>query len=548
MLVIAAVTAVIAAGFLFRSSQEAKMATRSFYDAVALNLAEGAIEEALYSLNSGNASTANGWTVPADSSTALVKSITSGFTFQQATGGMYLRIDGANTATPVLTAASVVTLQGQNPIVKQIRITGTKRQVWSGGVVAKSGVTMTGTNVIDGFDSTKGAYNTSTNRTDRGSICAVSVSCTGSGSVYGYATHRADSDWPSSCSVRGATTPNGTNVDSTRVRTDYSVNLTNSTPPSSSRIELNHINSAITLPRTGDHPDATTGRYRYHCSGIDLHNSDAIWINDLVDLVSDGDANFSDHAQIIVGATYNSNRNNFGYNGNGNHYGWGNNGINTGNLNAHLSFYTSHNIDMEGDGVNNLTGTPGNATIWGTCTSNQTQSVKFKCGGANHQVALYCPNASVECDDDEIHGSVICNTLRLTGTAKCHYDTQLANIASDPNGDKNSLAVSTLVLGAWAELKKSALTGSGASGTVTVATGTVTGVTIVNGGTNYTASSPVQFTGGGGTGATGTVTVSNGVVTGVTITNAGTGYTTSPTLTIGDPFARDNRAPFTAFF
>ncbi len=536
------------------------MATRSFYDAVALNLAEGAIEEAIYSLNSGNASTANGWTVPADSATALVKSITSGFTFQQATGAMYLRIDGANTATPVLTAASVVTLPSQNPIVKQIRISGTKRQVWSGGVVAKGGVTMTGNNVIDGFDSTKGPYNTSTNRTDRGSICAVSVACSGTGSVYGYATHRSDSTWPSSCSVRGATTPSGTSVDATRVRTDYSVNLTNSTPPSSTPIELNHINSAVTLPRTGDHPDATTGRYRYHCSGVDLHNNEAIYVNDLVDLISDGDVNCSDNAQLIIGTSANSNQNNFGQSngngnqqgngngGNGNHYGWGNNALNCTNLNAHLSLYTSHNIDMEGGGFNNLTGTPSNATIWGTCTSNQTQSVKLSCGGASHKVALYCPNAAVECDDDEIHGSVICNTLKLTGNAKCHYDTQLANIASDPNGDKNSLAVSTLVLAAWAELKKSPYAGSGATGTVAVSSGAVTGVSIVYGGTNYTSTSPVKFTGGGGTGAAGTVTVSNGVVTGVTITNAGTGYTSSPTLTIGDPFARDNRAPFNTFF
>jgi hypothetical protein len=54
---------------------------------------------------------------------------------------------------------------------------------------------------------------------------------------------------------------------------------------------------------------------------------------------------------------------------------------------------------------------------------------------------------------------MICNTLALNGNAKCHYDTQLANIAMDPNGDNNVVGVSTLKLGSWAEL--TAAPGSG---------------------------------------------------------------------------------------
>lgn len=44
----------------------------------------------------------------------------------------------------------------------------------------------------------------------------------------------------------------------------------------------------------------------------------------------------------------------------------------------------------------------------------------------------------------------------------------------------------------------------------------------------------VAFTGGGGTGATGTVQVANGLVTGVTVTAGGSGYTSAPTVTITD--------------
>ncbi len=59
-------------------------------------------------------------------------------------------------------------------------------------------------------------------------------------------------------------------------------------------------------------------------------------------------------------------------------------------------------------------------------------------------------------------------------------------------------------------------------------------ITVSNGGTGYSASTPVTITGGGGSGATGTAVVSSsGVVTAINLTNEGTGYTGAPTVTIG---------------
>lgn len=62
------------------------------------------------------------------------------------------------------------------------------------------------------------------------------------------------------------------------------------------------------------------------------------------------------------------------------------------------------------------------------------------------------------------------------------------------------------------------------------AAGGIESVTITNGGTGYTGTPTVAFTGGGGTGATGTVTAVAGVITNVTITNPGSGYTSAPTV------------------
>ena len=132
-------------------------------------------------------------------------------------------------------------------------------------------------------------------------------------------------------------------------------------------------------------------------------------------------------------------------------------------------------------------------------------------------------------------------------------------------------------------------TGSGATATATIASGVVTGITLVNNGSNYTSpvvtlSPPSVFnsgyvnpvvtisnntpatatskitngsvssisiltsgifygtvppvitlSGGGGTGASATATVFNGAVTAITVNNGGSGYTSVPTITIAPP-------------
>ena len=79
------------------------------------------------------------------------------------------------------------------------------------------------------------------------------------------------------------------------------------------------------------------------------------------------------------------------------------------------------------------------------------------------------------------------------------------------------------------------LGGSGAVFTATVGTGSsagqITGVTVVNGGVNYTTPPTIVFSGGGGSGASATCTVLNGTVQAVTMVINGGGYTSAPTVT-----------------
>jgi FtsP/CotA-like multicopper oxidase with cupredoxin domain len=67
-------------------------------------------------------------------------------------------------------------------------------------------------------------------------------------------------------------------------------------------------------------------------------------------------------------------------------------------------------------------------------------------------------------------------------------------------------------------------------------TGTVTSLTLTNGGSGYTSPPQVIISGGGGSGATAIATLNSGSgVASITLTNGGTGYTATPTVTLGPP-------------
>lgn len=82
--------------------------------------------------------------------------------------------------------------------------------------------------------------------------------------------------------------------------------------------------------------------------------------------------------------------------------------------------------------------------------------------------------------------------------------------------------------GATADVSSISRGGSGATATASIGSGSVTGVTITNGGSGY-ISPPIVVFSGGDSHASGTATISGGSVTGVTITSAGNGrYRSAP--------------------
>ncbi len=396
---------------MFRSAQEARLAGRSLMQSVAINLAEAGVEEGLFAANTSGFTGANGWTLASGSTTDYVKTIT-GFNFQQATATVYVRVDSATTFTPVVIAAAKVTIPNQPPVMKQIRVGGTKRRLWSNGIVSRGMLTFSGNNEIDSYNSSLGAYNSATNRSDQVTVASASTALdtvvVGShASIYGYvATTGDDPVVGSGGRIYGATTPAGTDVDSSRVRHDFTSNFPDVAAPTTFSTgllstSLGTVNSSVTLPRVGDVATAS-GRYVYSVTSVNLAGSDTISIKGPVDLVVTGSFSLSGNALLSVG------------------------GI--GSSSPSVNLYCAGNVSLGGNGMSNQTSDASKATLWGTAVSPTTQTVSVT-GNGSFTGTVYAPNANVTMSGNgDTSGAIIGNSVTMGGNGKFHYDTQLANV------------------------------------------------------------------------------------------------------------------------
>lgn len=423
VLVLAAVTAVIASGFLFRSAQEAKLATRSFFQSAALNLAEAGIEEGLHAANSGALTTANGWTLISGSTTKYYKTITSGFNFTQAAGSIYVRVDNTDPFAPIIVAAGRITITNQPSILKQLRVVGAKRRLWANGIVAKNTLTFSGNADIDSYDSNVGVYNSATNRSDLATVATTSTAIDpvvvgSSATIYGYvSTGGGDPVVGTGGRIYGVTTPSGTNVDTSRIRHDFVANLPDVTAPTGSATSVGAVSHNLTLPRGGDSPGAN-GRYLYTASSIEMTSNDTVKITGPVDLIVTGNISITGTAGLVIGGT--------------------------GSTNPSLNIYCPGSIELGGTAALNATNKPATLTVWGTAPSGTSQTVTIS-GNSDFLGTLYAPNAAINLTGSgATYGALIGNTVTVAGSGDFHYDIRLGDLAT-------TLDVSYRV-NAWSEL------------------------------------------------------------------------------------------------
>lgn len=442
VLVLAAVTAVIASGFLFRSAQEAKLATRSFFQSAALNLAEAGVEEALFSANTATFTTANGWTLVSGSTTDYEKTLTTGFNFQQATGSVYIRVDNATAVTPTITSAGVITIPNQPKLYKQIRVgSAGPARIWANGIVSKGNVIFNGSADIDSYDSSIGTWNSATNRSDRATVATnATIQVSDSANIYGYvATGGTMPSVGSSGRIYGASSPATPLVDASRVRTDFNANLADATAPTTTAISLgatypNSTSLPFTLPRVGDLP-GTNSRYLYTCTALDIGGSSSVTIAGPVDLIVTGNTTVSGAGTLAIS------------------------GVTA--LNPSLNLYCPGTIDIGGSGMVNNTALPIKVTIWGTKPAGGTPQTVNVTGSSAFNGTIYAPNGNINLSGSGgVFGAVIGSTVTLSGSAVIHYDVQLLE-APSPGGPTPSSGsgYGYLRVSSWSELN--AAPGSG---------------------------------------------------------------------------------------
>lgn len=438
VLVLAAVTAVVCSSLLFRAALEAKLATRSLFQSVALNLAEAGIEEGLFALNTGGYTTANGWSVAADSATSYTKTIT-GLALTQATGEIQVRIDAPTGTTPVVIAAGVVRIPNQPTLLKQVRVGTARRRPWSNGMVAKSDITFSVASSVDSYDSALGAYNAATNRSDRATIATTSTSVdavelTGASSIYGFvATGGADPLVPMG-RIYGATSPcpqppPPPYVDTSRVRRDFATNLPNIAAPSTDPTTVNFYDltaysvgffATKSLPRVGDTPirpleaPGPTNPYRYVASSVSVSALGNLDITAPIDLIVTGNTSVTLLGSINVQNT----------------------------ASAALNLYAGGNVTLSGfSNYRTSTAASAKATIWGTNPTSQTIALSW---GAAFTGTIYAPSATLNLNvAADIYGAVVANTINVSGWGQFHWDVQLASIEVSGFGYRVT---------AWAEL------------------------------------------------------------------------------------------------
>lgn len=404
---LAAVTAVIASSFLFRAAQEARLATRSFFQSVALNLAEAGVEEGLYAANSGGFTSGNGWSLVSGTTSDYSKSITSGFSFQQASGEIYIRVDSSDSLSPTVTAIGVVRIPRQPALLKQLRVVSGKRRIWSNGIVVKNTLTFSGNATIDSYDSQVGVWNSSTNRSDHATVATTSTAVDpvviGSNAIiYGYvATGGAEPVVGSGGRIYGSTTPSGTLVDASRVRHDFTANLPDASPPTGTAISLGSITTNLTLPRVGDSPGAN-GRYLYTATQLSVAGSEVLAALGPVDLIVTGSISLTGTSTIAIG------------------------GVSA--TNPSLNIYCPGNITIAGNGVVNNTNVAANFGIWGTAPSTGSQTISAG-GNGMYTGTIYAPNANVTLNGNAgTSGAIIGRTATVAGNGQFHYDVRLGGI------------------------------------------------------------------------------------------------------------------------
>lgn len=406
-LLIAALIAVALGSYLNLNLTSTRLSKRTFEAYAALNLAEAGAEEAVWSFNratAGQSDAWNGWT----SASGAAWQKFSNFDYSGGTRG-WVQVYVNTTNPPALASPKVIakaSLDSDADVesTRMLEVILRRRAYFAGGLVAKDSVVFQGANAsVDSWDSdpddstaTAPIPYTTAVRNDGGSVAstafvntAVSIN---NAHIWGYvATGGSQPDVGPNGTIRGESTPENVKVDSTRISTDFNAEFALVAAPVDGTpiAEL-----GATLGTAG-----TATKWR--TPGITLSGNQSLTILGDVTLIltagSGTDAiSVTGNASIIVPED------------------------------SSLTLYVEGNVRIAGNGLANANSQPISCQIWGTNQTVAGQDVHLAGNGALLCVA-YVPNGDVTINGNgNVMGSVIAQTITLTGNAAFHYDESLA--------------------------------------------------------------------------------------------------------------------------
>jgi hypothetical protein len=384
--------------FIVLAINSSHLSNRSFSANGCLDIGEAGLEEDIYALNHSDWT---GWTTHSSGSGNKQITLPTFDLGQGATGTVKVVVFGATTsATPTIIAEGKITPRFGPPISKQLKVVVGRRSHFANGLVAKDTITFSGGNAeVDSFISddpnfsgTGGVYDASKRR-DRGSAASINVTTDAislsNADIWGYAaTGRYDPTAGPNGTILGADSPVGIKIDPARITHDFTANFDPETTALTG-LSLGNVDNNDVV--------GSGGTEVYVATSVSNSNGKNITINGNITLIVTGSIDIKGGLTIPLGSS--------------------------------LTVYTAGDVVVGGNGVANETGLAKNFVIYGTATTPGAQKL-FLHGNGVLVASVYAPNADIELkgggNSGEMSGSVVGNTIKMTGNYKFHYDEALA--------------------------------------------------------------------------------------------------------------------------
>ena len=417
------------ATYLSMSKEALNLSQRSFYNNAAMNLVEGGMEQAFWSLNNNSWA---GWTVSGGNATNTF----SGFNYAgNATGLVKVCVENyANSGAPGPVVAEGILTPGDpsngGALTKMAYATISPRSLFALGIVARNGVKFSGNVYVDSWNSLPNGSGGATQAYSaavadaKATVATTSVTAdvsVGNGQINGYVSVAAGTLANITVGSSGYVGPFGQaggTLNPAYVKDDFVDNLTVPTAPSPTTVNtLSAVNlsgsNTLSLPGAADHPNAADGVYYYSIPSVSgsgnssisiAPNSKVVWI---VTAAAGSDAiTASGNGGIVIpsGST--------------------------------LTVYTAGNVTVSGGGVLNANTQPRTFQLYGTDTftpaagQNPTQNITLS-GNATLIGVAYAPNAAITLSGNAgTEGAVVGNSVTMSGNGSFHYDESLATMSS----------------------------------------------------------------------------------------------------------------------